>query len=315
MNISLKAKPVLLTLAKMAVTALIFYVIARKIKISEAVTVPVENKFFLAFAFVLALGIVFVQGGRWHLLLNFLGIDSNVRKDIKAVWAGHLLNNVLPTSAIGDVLRSYALHERGAGRTQWISALLIEKYFAIVTALAVAGAMVIAGQLGDTPNAVKLVVMVFLVAGLSAPWTLRLVCYAGGRFLPARLVQFLNTLASLISTSVTNRAGGLAVVTSVVINILICLIFFCISAAMGLQISLVHCLFIVPVFTILAGLPISYGGWGVRELTGIHLLQYYGVPSQVALATTFLFGLTIFLSSLPGILALPTFRNVLKSKE
>jgi len=71
----------------------------------------------------------------------------------------------------------------------------------------------------------------------------------------------------------------------------------------------------VPVFTILAGLPISYGGWGVREMTSIHLLQYYGVPAEIALSTSILFGVTILLSSLPGVLFLPAFRNMLIRKE
>ncbi|WP_343741448.1 lysylphosphatidylglycerol synthase transmembrane domain-containing protein [Herbaspirillum huttiense] len=315
MNISLRAKPVLLTLAKMAVTGLIFYGITRKINISQAMAAPVENKAFLVLAFVIALLIVFVQAGRWHLLLNYLGIRSDTVKDIKAVWAGHLLNNVLPTSAIGDVLRSYALRERGAGRTQWVSALLIEKFFAMATALAVAGLMVIGGQLGDTPVEIKLIVLAFLLLGIAAPFILRVLAILGARVLPANLVQFLRSLATSLVGAVSTRAGLMALGVSFLINILICLIFFCIAAAMGLQISAVHCMFIVPVFTILAGLPISYGGWGVRELTGIHLLQYYGVPSQIALSTTFLFGLTIFLSSLPGLLALPTFRNVLKRKE
>ncbi|ALU87690.1 hypothetical protein Hrubri_0463 [Herbaspirillum rubrisubalbicans M1] len=315
MNISLRAKPVLLTLAKMAVTGLIFYVIAKKINISQAMSAPVENKLFLVLAFVFALLIVFIQAGRWHLLLNYLGIRSDTGKDIKAVWAGHLLNNVLPTSAIGDVLRSYALRERGAGRTQWVSALLIEKYFAMTTALAVAGVMVVAGQLGDTPIEIKMIVLGCLLIGLCAPVILRLIAILGANMLPNSLVQFLRSLATSLTGTVHSRVGLMALGISFLINVIICLIFFCIAAAMGLQISAVHCMFIVPVFTILAGLPISYGGWGVRELTGIHLLQYYGVPSQIALSTTFLFGLTIFLSSLPGVLALPTFRNVLKRKE
>ena len=90
---------------------------------------------------------------------------------------------------------------------------------------------------------------------------------------------------------------------------MICCIFFLISAGLGNELTILQCLFVVPVFTILAGLPISYGGWGVRELSSIPILGLYGIPEEVALTLTILFGLTIFTSSLPGIFLLKSFKN------
>lgn len=315
MNISVRTKSVLLVFAKISVTLFIFYLIIRKINVSEVLNVPIQNKIFLVIAFALALIVVIIQGFRWHLLCNFLGVGSDISRNIKAVWAGHLLNNILPTSAVGDVLRSYSLRGRGARRTQWVSALLIEKYFAVVTALLIAALMVLFGLLpSGVPDIIKFVVLLIFTAGVSAFLIIRLINRFGANFFPGSLTRFLDTLSTTISMSVNNRTGVITLVMSVLVNLLICSIFFSIVEALSLKISLLDCLFIVPVFTILAGLPISYGGWGVREMTSIHLLQYYGVPAEVAFSTSLLFGIIIFLSSLPGLLFLPAFKRALLEK-
>jgi hypothetical protein len=47
--------------------------------------------------------------------------------------------------------------------------------------------------------------------------------------------------------------------------------------------------------------PISIGGWGVREGAFIFLLGHLGVSSAESFLLSVLFGLTLILASLPGI--------------
>ena len=144
---------------------------------------------------------------------------------------------------------------------------------------------------------------------------MQLINFIGVSCFPRSLKRFLETLSSTISKSVNNRTGVMTLATSFLVNILTCIIFHCIVEALALRISVLDCLFIVPVFNILAGLPISYGGCVVREMTSIQLLQYFGVGTKIALFAIILFGVIIFLYSLPGLLILPAFRNALIGKE
>ena len=50
-------------------------------------------------------------------------------------------------------------------------------------------------------------------------------------------------------------------------------------------------------------IPISIGGWGLRELAVISLLATYGVAPERALLFSVCFGLALALGSLPGALA------------
>jgi len=47
-------------------------------------------------------------------------------------------------------------------------------------------------------------------------------------------------------------------------------------------------------------LPISVGGWGVREGSLIAAFALVGVPPEVALAASITFGIILLASSLPG---------------
>jgi hypothetical protein len=49
--------------------------------------------------------------------------------------------------------------------------------------------------------------------------------------------------------------------------------------------------------------PISIGGWGLREVAVIALLGNHGVPPERALLFSVCFGLTLAVGSLPGALA------------
>ena len=59
-------------------------------------------------------------------------------------------------------------------------------------------------------------------------------------------------------------------------------------------------------FTIVVGValvPISIGGWGLREVAVISLLGHHGVAPEKALLFSVCFGLTLAIGSLPGAFA------------
>jgi hypothetical protein len=59
-------------------------------------------------------------------------------------------------------------------------------------------------------------------------------------------------------------------------------------------------------FTVIGGvavIPVSIGGWGLREMGVISLLQLQGVPVEQALVLSVSFGVVTFLASMPGAIA------------
>ena len=64
-----------------------------------------------------------------------------------------------------------------------------------------------------------------------------------------------------------------------------------------------------PVFVLAQVLPISIGGWGVREAAAITLFPMTGIDATSALLVSIMFGILIFLATLPGVLFWLTLRD------
>jgi len=75
---------------------------------------------------------------------------------------------------------------------------------------------------------------------------------------------------------------------------------FALSRAVQMDVTWLDCLVLVPPVLLITTIPISVGGWGVRENAMIIAFGLIGVPEASALALSVLFGLLGLAVSLPG---------------
>jgi hypothetical protein len=75
---------------------------------------------------------------------------------------------------------------------------------------------------------------------------------------------------------------------------------FSMAASLGIKVSLLDCIVLMQPVALLANLPISVGGWGVRETAVILMFGLIGVPSSAALVLSLQLGLLALLVVLPG---------------
>jgi glycosyltransferase 2 family protein len=78
------------------------------------------------------------------------------------------------------------------------------------------------------------------------------------------------------------------------------LVIFMPGRSLGLAVTLPQWFFVVPSSLFLAMLPISAGGWGMREACFIVALGSIGIPPEQAIVPSVLFGLCVLLVALPG---------------
>jgi glycosyltransferase 2 family protein len=71
--------------------------------------------------------------------------------------------------------------------------------------------------------------------------------------------------------------------------------------AVQVPLTLSVVLAIGPVLLLAQVLPISVGGWGVREAAAVMLLSMTGVDATSALLISITFGMLLFLATLPGV--------------
>jgi len=242
-----------------------------------------------------------IIGWRWHRIVRFLGGSLPPVKAIHWVFEGLFFSQTLPTSVGGDVVRIWNLHRHGSAPGVAFSSVAIERGTGVV----LLGLLVtlclpwVWASLSDPLlRASLLAVGPCLLAGLVFVGVgyKSLVAWLPGRVatlstgLGSGLRQLGNSPRALLEIS------SLGIVASLTGILAACVI------GSDLNIGLAF-----PAFVVLVGgaalfsvLPISLGGWGVREVGMVALFGAVGVAPERALTLSILWGLLPVLISLPA---------------
>ncbi|MDE3038639.1 MAG: flippase-like domain-containing protein, partial [Pseudomonadota bacterium] len=79
-----------------------------------------------------------------------------------------------------------------------------------------------------------------------------------------------------------------------------CVAAWLLAASLGAHPTLLQCTTLVPPVMLAAMLPVSIGGWGVREAGMVAMLSLAGVPPETALLVSIQLGLLVALAASPG---------------
>jgi hypothetical protein len=117
-----------------------------------------------------------------------------------------------------------------------------------------------------------------------------------------RPVRFLILLARDLRRFSKGRAFREQFVTSALIVGSMSVCFTVIGLSLAQPIGLWTSLVVVPPVIVSMHLPMSYAGWGTREVGAVVLLPLAGVPAEAALVMSVLYGLLILCSGIAGLL-------------
>jgi hypothetical protein len=238
---------------------------------------------------------------RWQLILSFASPSPGPAALLKIVFVGLFFNQILPTGVGGDAVRAWRCSKLGVGLGAAVKSILLDRAwgFSVLVILYVA---VLPNLLQALPEAREragvVAVLAAAVAGLLALVSidclprplLRLRMIAPFAELSRecrRLFMYPTRCGAVLSLSVFTI--GLTVVA-----------FELIADSIGSRLSLGIWTTVVPPVTLIQLVPVSLAGWGVREMALVVALGSFGVPAEVALATSILLGLCAILAGLPG---------------
>jgi glycosyltransferase 2 family protein len=88
--------------------------------------------------------------------------------------------------------------------------------------------------------------------------------------------------------------------TSLLVQIINVMVIFFLINGMGAEVSIWQCLLIVPTVMLIALLPFSVAGWGLRESAMATEFALIHAPAPAAVAASVMFGVLTLLISLPG---------------
>jgi glycosyltransferase 2 family protein len=237
---------------------------------------------------------------RWQRILRVLGIQIPGRTVLAVSFIGSFCNSWLLGTGSGDVARAMIAPPDARGRGAVIHSVLFDR-LATFGGIAMTILPVIALNLGPLARGLPVLISLAIVL---APFV--------GLFwlepITTLIVRWRLPLAWVVAGLVESwqrlrrawRPVSLALVLAVMSEIALTLTAYCLARAQHLDVSFADFLMLVPPVLLLGALPISIGGWGVRENVLVLGLAPIGVAPASALLIGLQIGLLASLVSLPG---------------
>ena len=240
---------------------------------------------FIVFAWCYYALCQWISAYRWQLFLRAKDVNVSVGELFSFYMVGMFVNNFMPGSIGGDIVKSYYLYKRTGKLEITVISVFLERFtgllglclLALIT-LAIGyrylnSPIVVISVVGSAAFLMLIVVGLWQLPNLVArmPWI--------SRFVPQRLSESAVELyASLASYRHHVPMLCLAIGISTVLQLMFAAYYSLASIAMGIPIDLIYFLLFLPAVTLVSLIPLSLGGLGIREASLVVLFGAAGIP-------------------------------------
>ena len=244
---------------------------------------------------LLAAGMIFVQilalSYRWFLLINAHESRITYRNAVRVTLASMIANYLFITSIGGIIVRVAMSVQSGISLVRSIAATALDRVMTllallILTALFLPVLSAIASH-DIVHQAVFILGLfasgVFLFALLMFDTFRRRIIFSHRKV--AMCFQYLRTVMT------DHNMMGKILTSSLVGQVAYFAAVYVVTASMGVEFSWLYFISILPLITVIASLPVGYGGWGIREGAFVYGLGLIDIPIEIAFAVSVQIGL------------------------
>lgn len=290
------------TLLKVAISLLLIIMLLRGADVPGLVArFQGVNPWNLFAATLVMFSLTFAHAARWVAIIRASGGSMGFLTSFKLVLVGYFFSQALPSSVGGDAMRIWQAHRSGLSLGTALNTVVLDRLVALAAMLIM--------------TAVALPWLKDMVVDSTIRWAFVLILIASAvgfavllvlsRF-PASVFRWkLTQVAARLSeaaqeTLLSARSCFVTLSLSIVVHIGVSVVVFMLADALGIRVSLVHCILLVPLVMMVTLIPISIAGWGVRESAMVVAFGLIQVPRSDAIAVSLLFGMTLLVTGLPG---------------
>jgi uncharacterized protein (TIRG00374 family) len=254
----------------------------------------------------LGAGLIFLQtiagAIRWQAIIAAQGGRVDLLTTFRIYYIGVFFATFTPGGVLGDVIRAWHAHRAGLTLPSAISSVILDRLIVVAYLVVISISTVHflpPGIQAQFPLGVaSALLFVALLAGLGAPLVIR--------WLPAKMRSHASIAKLVVLSdsmlSVTMRPLSLAWILflTAVSQALLCAAIAVLSQSVEVDVGLVDFMILLPPVILATILPISIGGWGMRESAMVFTLSLVGVAPERAFLASILVGVLTLIMSLPG---------------
>jgi uncharacterized membrane protein YbhN (UPF0104 family) len=300
-------KKVAFFVAKLLVTAACFWYASRQIDLSQIWSaIPRLDFRWSAFAALLVMLQIPLLAARWCNVVEALAVrnaqmDSVTMTVLTAI--GVFFGQILPSVA-GEGVRAWFLVRLGCDWRNALTSVVIDRGIGLGILVAMGFfILLLPSSLTALGGYRDLVVVVYGALILAGGFGLVFVPTIVLPLTRWRYSRWFGTLAMDLRSVLLGSRGPIILGIAGLIHVLTVIVVWSLGRAQGLAFPFSDAAVLLLVLVGVTLVPISIGGWGLRELAVVALLGNHGVPPDKALLFSVCFGLTLAVGSLPGAVA------------
>jgi glycosyltransferase 2 family protein len=242
---------------------------------------------------------------RWQRIAQSCGADISPRRAVLYTYIGAFFGQVLPSTVGGDAARIWLLARDAGAWKAPIFSVLIDRAAGLIW-LAVLVLVCLPWSLALIQNPIGRTALVLIgIVGAAAPVGLFALSLLGRTsFAQWKGVRHVTDIAGVAWSVLTSARNGIVIAaTSIAVHAMtVAILWFC-AQAIGSSFTLLNSLLLIPPVILIAAIPVSIAGWGLRENAMIAAFAYAGLPDSDGLLVSILFGAGSFVIGALGGLA------------
>jgi len=247
----------------------------------------------LASVFTLVQAVICVF--RWRAVMVAIESVLGFMKATQIYFIGFFFNQALPSSVGGDAVRIYKAYRAGMPLSGSINGVMLERVATVLglVALVILATPFFIGRVGEAEaNWIVPAVTMLGLGGIGGLALLMVLDRLPTKYHHWRLVRGLALLAAdTRRVFLTPRHAFKALGWSITGHANAAFIAYLLALSLGLDVTWVDCMVLIPPVLLVMTLPISIAGWGVREGAMVTAFGLIGVPAEGALVLSIMFGL------------------------
>jgi len=296
-------------------SALLFFLVKAAITISLIVVIFMKIDFsvlarhldgggavYLFFGTLLLAINVLVVAARWWLLLRRLGVEAlSLGYAMAGTYASVFVGQATPGAIGADAVRGWLCYGRGVALRTIIMSLVTDRLLALLGLVGVSLA-VWYWQFDAAGRSVGVQIAILAAAlAAGAAFALWLMPALTDR-LAERWVRLrkVHELVAIFRFTALSRAGAAGLLLSGIVVALTVNAVILFAHGFGVALASSVAYLVVPIAILFSSLPISIGGWGVREASLSYGLVLFGLRPDDAALLGLALGIGLLLASLPG---------------
>ena len=270
-------------------------------------------------AWLIALALIYLQilalSYRWLKLINLYERKISFTYAVKVNLASLIANYLFITSIGGIIVRVAMSVKSGVSLIRSIAATGLDRFFTLLALLLLSIVFLpVFDSIVSADIYQKTVFMILLMLGVSVLFAFILFEAPRKKIIfshrkVAMCFQFLRTVLT------DRKVFGKIIASSLIGQLAYFGSVYAVMISMGIEFSWLHFIAIIPVITIVASLPIGYGGWGIREGAFVYGLGLINIPFETAFATSIQIGIIsmagALIAAIPALVLSSDFRQML----